>query len=124
MVKNFRILSIDTGSVLLANPLSITHTLRQKIGRSDKTVDGQKLTNVRLEVIENFKNPVTVNGETVADTGSIRLAISGSTLSKTAIIARWEQFKKNTDALIANGSLEGFLMSPDVVLVAEPAAAG
>lgn len=124
MVKNFRILSIDTNSVLLANPLSITHTLRQKIGRSDKTVDGQKLTNVRLEVIENFKNPVTVNGETVADTGSIRLAISGSTLSKTAIIARWEQFKENTDALIANGSLEGFLMSPDVVLVAEPEFAG
>lgn len=124
MVKNFRILSIDTNSVLLANPLSITHTLRQKIGRSDKTVDGQKLTNVRLEVIENFKNPVTVNGETVADTGSIRLAISGSTLSKTAIIARWKQFKENTDALIANGSLEGFLMSPDVVLVAEPEFAG
>ncbi|DAD52829.1 coat protein [ssRNA phage SRR5995670_1] len=119
MVANFRILSIDTNSVLLANPSSITHTLRQKIGRSDKTVDGQKLTNVRFEVIENFKNPVAVNGETVADTGSIRLAISGSTLSKDVIIKRWEQFKLNTDALIANGSLEGFLMSPDVALAVD-----
>lgn len=124
MVANFRILSVDTNSVLLANPLSITHTLRQKIGRSDKTVDGQKLTNVRFEVIENFKNPVIVNSETVADTGSIRLAISGATLSKAKIIARWEQFKLNTDALIADGSLDGFVMSPDLVLAVEPASAG
>lgn len=121
MVK-FRFISIDTNSVLLANPLSITHTLRQKIGRTDKTVDGQKLTNVRLEVIENFKNSVTVNDVLVSDTNSIRLAISGATLSESALVARWKTFKTNVDAMIADGSLKGFLISPTAEIVVDPTA--
>lgn len=115
-MSQLRVAAIDNNSITFADPADISHTTRVKQSRTDKNVEGVKLVNNRFEVIENARYNVTVGSSVVPDVQSIRLSISGATISEAELIRKWTVFKKNVDALIADGALQGFLASPNVVL--------
>lgn len=75
----------DAYGVTFSSPEDSDLTIRFKTNMSKKSVGGKMLTNSLSEVIYNDVNPVTVGTETVNDALSVRVRISGSTLSSDRI---------------------------------------
>lgn len=107
--RTLRTLQQGTDSVTFADSNNVNATTRVRVARAQKTVESQRLTNVRTEVIVNQPNAVVIGDDTVTEQLSIRLTVSGSTLSKAQLVQMWKDLKVNFESIIAANTLAGFV---------------
>lgn len=108
MSRLAKLLSNEGNSVTFADPLDINHTLRVKVGRVGKTLQGVSLTNNRFEFIQNNTALRTQGDNTTREPIAGRVILSGSIESKAEMLQEWNDLKANVDAAILDGALDGF----------------
>lgn len=107
--RTLRTLQQGTDSVTFADSNNVNATTRVRVARAQKTVESQRLTNVRTEVIVNQPNAVVIGDDTVTEQLSLRLTVSGSTLSEAQLVQMWKDLKVNFESIIAAKTLSGFV---------------
>lgn len=107
--RTLRTLQQGTDSVTFADSNNVNATTRVRVARAQKTVESQRLTNVRTEVIVNQPNAVVIGDDTVTEQLSLRLTVSGSTLSEAQLVQMWKDLKVNFESIIAAKTLTGFV---------------
>lgn len=107
--RTLRTLQQGTDSVTFADPNNVNATTRVRVARAQKTVESQRLTNVRTEVIVNQPHAVVIGDDTVTEQLSLRLTVSGSTLSEAQLLQMWKDLKVNFESIIAAKTLTGFV---------------
>lgn len=113
-----RAIASDINGVTFADPSDVNATTRTRTVRTNKTVENQRVTNVRNEFIVNRPGTLIIGDDTVTEALSVRVTISGSTLSETSLISMWEDTKANVDAAILSGKvLSGFPIAHDFSFV-------
>ena len=120
-----RAIASDATGVTFADPSDVNATTRTRTVRTNKTVENQRVTNVRNEFIVNRPGTLVIGDDTVTEALSVRVTFSGSTLSETSLISMWNDAKANVDAAINSGKvLAGFPIAHDFsfVIDAEPSA--
>lgn len=114
----FRQIALASNEVTFANPTDINHTLRVVASRAPKTAGPVSLTNVRGEMVESIKLPVTNGTDNSTEVGAIRIVVSGSTQNKAALRAAFIRASANYLAALDDGLLEGFLPQVGMTAVA------
>lgn len=110
MNKLYRLTAINPNEIVLADPDNLRNTLTFRNKAVSKLVGGKRLTNVRSEMIDNSQVPLIVGDQTVDDTVSVRVIISGSDLSASTIKDTiWPRVKLNVDAALNDGASKGFI---------------
>lgn len=110
MTKLYRLTAVNPNEIVLADPDNLRNTLTYRTKAVSKLVGGKRLTNVRSEMIDNSQVSLKVGDQTVDDTVSVRVIISGSDLSASAIKDDiWPRIKLNVDAALADGAQKGFI---------------
>lgn len=113
-----RAIASDITGVTFADPSDVNATTRTRTVRTNKTVENQRVTNVRNEFIVNRPGTLIIGDDTVTEALSVRVTISGSTLSESSLISMWNDTKANIDAAIASGKvLSGFPIAHDFSFV-------
>lgn len=113
----FRKIALSSNEVTFANPTDINHTLRVVAARAPKSAGVVSLTNVRGEMVESIKLPVTNGTDNSVETGAIRIVVSGSTQNKAALRAAFVRVSANYLAAIDDGLLDGFVPETGMVAV-------
>lgn len=108
-MTTFRKKFADAKSLNLADPSRTQHTLRVVLDNGTKSVKGVSALNNRLELISSDTAPLIEGDRTVDEIIAARVQLSGSVANKAAITRAWSELKRNVDAAIADGALEGFL---------------
>lgn len=106
--RTLRVIAQDAQSVTYADPNDVSATTRVRTAVKPKVIENQKLSNIRNEIISNKVKTFVIGDDTVSEDLSVRVSISGSSVSEAALILMWGDIKQNVDALIASGSLKGF----------------
>lgn len=110
MTKLYRLTAVNPNEIVLADPDNLRNTLTYRSKAVSKLVGGKRLTNVRSEMIDNSQVPLVVGEQTIDDTVSVRVIISGSDLSSTTIKDNiWPRVKFNVDAALNDGAGKGFI---------------
>lgn len=111
MTKLYRLTAVNPNEIVLADPDNLRNTLTFRNKAVSKVVGGKRLTNVRSEMIDNSQVPLVVSGDqTIDDTVSVRVIISGSDLSASTIMDTiWPRVKQNVDAALNDGAGKGFI---------------
>lgn len=110
MTKRYRLTAVNPNEIVLADPDNLRNTLTYRTKAVSKLVGGKRLTNVRSEMIDNSQVPLVVGDQTVDDTVSVRVIISGSDLSASTIKGNiWPRVKHNVDAALNDGAGKGFI---------------
>lgn len=110
MIKLYRLTAVSPNEIVLADPDNLRNTLTYRNKAVSKLVGGKRLTNVRSEMIDNSQVPLIVGDQTIDDTVSVRVIISGSDLSASTIKDTiWPRVKHNVDAALSDGASKGFI---------------
>lgn len=113
-----RAIASDVTGVTFADPSDVNATTRTRTVRTNKTVENQRVTNVRNEFIVNRPGTLIIGDDTVTEALSVRVTMSGSTLSETSLISMWNDTKANINAAITSGKvLSGFPIAHDFSFV-------
>lgn len=118
MTKLYRLTAVNPNEIVLADPDNLRNKLTIRNKAAGKLVGGKRLTNVRSEMIDNSQVPLVVGDQTIDDTVSVRVIISGSDLSASAIKDNiWPRVKHNVDAALEDGAGKGFVPTKAQFLV-------
>lgn len=80
-MPNTQVFKRDSSGVTFVDPASPTFSVRFKTASARKSVDGLPLQNIATDIIVNDTNMVTVGEKTVGDPLSVRIRVSGATVS-------------------------------------------
>lgn len=83
----FQLQKSDPTSSTWADPAEPTYTVRLKQVSAPKQLAGEATVNHATEIIISRLVDVTIGGETVRDTLSVRMRVSGAVESKTSLDA-------------------------------------
>lgn len=86
-MSDTQLYSRKANGVTYSDPQRPSFSVRFKTTSSPKTLDGLKTQNIVTEIIVNDKITITKDGATSDDPVSVRVRVSGSQLSHSAI--RW-----------------------------------
>lgn len=75
--------SRDANGVTFADPTDPNYTVRFKNTQTRKSLSGISVDNYVEEIVVNDLNPVTIGAASANDSVSVRIRISGSSLSHT-----------------------------------------
>lgn len=85
-MTNYRHIDTTARSVIFANPLAITDTLRFNVSTATKNVGSAKIPNVKSEIKSNSVAPVLVGETNVGDEAiAVSTTISGSLTNKDLV---------------------------------------
>lgn len=122
-MKYFRLQSLTANSAIFANPLSLSHTLRQSVTNTKKRIGASDELLNRAEMKEVVPRVFTDGTSNTRIDQIVGVNFSGYTneASVADLKAAWDRLKTNVDLAIADGMLLGF-RSENVQFVADNSA--
>lgn len=120
-MKKFRFISLTANSAILAAEDNLKHECRLSTKVADRRVGQTDTSLVRFDLSEVIPRAIVdgTGSKTVLENVRVGFTRYDDGTNTTAdFIAAWERVKGNVDIAIANGSLNGFIVSPSVELVA------
>lgn len=120
-MKKFRFISLTANSAILAAEDNLKHECRLSTKVADRRVGQTDTSLIRFDLSEVIPRTIVdgTGSKTILENVRVGFTRYDNGTNTTAdFIAAWERIKGNVDLAIANGSLNGFIISPSVELVA------
>lgn len=122
--KPLLVVKTTDDSITVAHPDSPNLSVRRMNRRSDKTISGHQIGNVRSELILGNKVPTLIGSNTILENISCRFSMSGSPQNKSAKIHLLNLLREELDLIILeeynffNGfQIQGTITYDDTIVI-------